>query len=411
MNCCGKPVSSWELDPGTVEKSLHFLVNDGLMTVFFFVVGLEIKREILVGELASFRQAALPITAAAGGMILPALIFWIFNHGTDVERGWAIPMATDIALTLGALTLLGSRVPHALVVFLVALAIADDLGAVLVIALFYTADISLYYLQMSALILLGLTIANLLGYRRPIPYMILGMLLWATVHLSGVHSTLAGVLLALTIPARSAYDTDTFLSRAGNVLNEFECAGQCGYSMYTNEDHQATVQTLENMCHDVQPPLIRLEYTLHPWVVFLIVPLFGLANAGVVIHWSELGPTFTSPLSLGIMLGLFVGKQLGILLATWLAVKTGLGAMPKDTTWGQIYGGAILCGIGFTMSLFIAHLTFHASPFFDTVKLSVFVGSVASCIAGMTVLFYASKGEAVLTGNEDSHQWETVHEQ
>lgn len=399
-------VESW-----TFERSLHFWVNDGLMTVFFFVVGLEIKREVLVGELASFRQAALPITAAAGGMILPALTYLLFNYGTDVEKGWAIPMATDIALTLGALTLLGSRVPHSLVVFLVALAIADDLGAVLVIAIFYTADISLYYLQLSALILLGLTTANILGYRRPIPYMILGVLLWATVHLSGVHSTLAGVLLALTIPARSAYDTDTFLSGAGNILNEFQCAGRCGYSMYTNEDHQATIHTLENMCHDVQPPLIRIEYTLHPWVVFLIVPLFGLANAGVIIEWTELGDTFTSPLSLGIMLGLFVGKQLGIFLATWLAVKTGFGAMPRDTNWGQIYGGAILCGIGFTMSLFIAHLTFRASPVFDAVKMSIFVGSVVSCIAGMTVLYFMSKRAEARTIVDDSSQREAVHEQ
>ena len=210
------------------EKTLHFWVNDGLMTVFFFVVGLEIKREILVGELASFRQAALPITAALGGMLVPAVIYLTFNFGTDVSKGWAIPMATDIALTLGVLTLLGSRVPHSLVIFLVALAIADDLGAVIVLALFYTSDISVYYLQVSGVIMLCLVIANILGYRRPFPFMLLGIALWAAVYLSGVHSTLAGVLLALTIPARAVCDTDTFLFRARNVLEEFQCAGQCG---------------------------------------------------------------------------------------------------------------------------------------------------------------------------------------
>lgn len=378
-------IGSWSF-----EKSLHFWVNDGLMTIFFFVVGLEIKREILVGELASFRQAALPITAAVGGMLVPAGIYLLFNLGSEVERGWAIPMATDIALTLGVLTLLGARVPHALVVFLVALAIADDLGAVLVIALFYTADISLYYLQLSGLILLCLAMANILGYRRPIPYIVLGVVLWATVYLSGVHSTLAGVLLALTIPARSSYDTDTFLNRAGNILEEFQCAGSCGYSMYTNEDHQATVHTLENICHGVQPPLIRIEYTLHPWVVFGIVPLFGLANAGVSIEWVELDDICASPLFLGITLGLVLGKQLGIFAAAWLAVKIGLGAMPRDTTWGQIYGGAILCGIGFTMSIFIAHLAFHQSPVFDASKMSIFVGSVVSAALGTAILYRAS---------------------
>jgi NhaA family Na+:H+ antiporter len=389
-------IRSWSFD-----KTLHFWVTDGLMTVFFFVVGLEIKREILVGELASFRQAALPIAAAVGGMLAPALIYLVFNHGTDLQRGWAIPMATDIALTLGALTLLGARVPNSLVVFIVALAIADDLGAVLVIAAFYTADISVYYLLLSGLILLSLAVANVLGYRSPIPYVILGILLWAMVYLSGLHTTIAGVLLAMTLPARSAYDTDTFLARSQSVLNEFECAGPCGYSMYTNENHQAAVQTLESTCQKVLPPLIRIESSLHPWVVFLIVPLFGLANSGVHIELAALGETFTSPLSLGIMIGLFAGKPVGVFVATWLAVKIGFGTLPRGVTWPQIYGGATLCGIGFTMSLFIAHLSFLGSPVFDESKMSIFVGSLCSALVGMMVLYWSSRGGVDETQSND----------
>lgn len=380
------------------DHSLHFWINDGLMAVFFFVVGLEIKREMLVGELASFRRAALPMTAAIGGMAVPALIFLLFNYGTHTARGWAIPTATDIALTLGALIILGRRVPRSLMVFVVALAIADDLGAVLVIALFYTAEISVRYLAISGAIVGVLATFNVLGYRRPIPYLLMGLGLWYTVFMSGVHSTLAGILLAMTIPARSAYDTDEFLDRAQRILAEFECAGPCGYSMYTNEDHQASVETLERLCHGVQPPLIRIEYALHPWVVFLIVPLFGLANAGVHINWAQTGASLLSPLSLGIALGLFVGKPVGIVLATWLAVATRVGELPQGVSWTQVTGGALLCGIGFTMSLFITHLSFAGSVFFDTVRMAILLASVTACAVGMTVLFVAGSKRAYSGG-------------
>ena len=376
------------------EKSLHFWINDGIMTIFFFVVGLEIKRELLVGELASLKQAILPMVAAAGGMIVPAAIYHFFNMGTPEEKGWGIPMATDIAFTLGALKLLGKRVPRALVVYIVALAIVDDLGAVLVIAAFYTSAISMHYLAMSGLIVILLIGINFLGYRNPIPYVLLGVLLWHMVYLSGVHSTIAGVILAITIPARSKVDTDEFLSRAENVLNEFECAGgACGYSVYTNADHQAAVHTLESMAHKVMPPLIRLEYLLHPWVVFLIVPLFALANAGVHLEWSKFGTTLMSPISLGIILGLFVGKQIGIFGASWLAVKSRLADMPRGATMAQMYGGAILCGIGFTMSLYIDVLVFHnVPPVLDAGKISVFVGSLLSFAVGTIVLILATMG-------------------
>lgn len=374
-----------------LDLSLHYWVNEGLMAVFFFVVGLEIKREMLVGELASFRRAALPLAAAVGGMAVPALIYLLFNYGTDAARGWAIPTATDIALTVGALTILGSRVPRSLIVFLVALAIADDLGAVLVIALFYTGEISVPYLALSGAIMVGLAVFNVLGVRRPIPYLLVGLALWYAVFMSGVHSTLAGILLAITIPARSRYHTDEFVERAQAILYELKCAGNCGYSMYTNEDHQASVQTLERLCHGVQPPLTRIEEALHPWVVFLIVPLFGLANAGVPIEWSQIGSSLTSPLSLGILLGLFLGKPIGILLAARLAVALRISDLPPDLSWGQICGGGLLCGIGFTMSLFIANLSFAGSDVFDSVRMAILAGSLASGATGMIMLLMVGR--------------------
>lgn len=373
--------------PYSLNRTLHFWINDGLMSVFFFVVGLEIKREMLVGELASFRRAILPVAAAVGGMLVPAAVYAYFNWGTPAEKGWGIPMATDIAFTLGALTLLGSRIPHSLKVFLVALAIADDLGAVLVIALFYTSDASLYHLGMAGVVVAALALINFLGYRRPLPYVILGLILWLMVLLSGVHATVAGVILAVTIPARSRYDTDTFLNRSNQVLNEFQCAGSCGFSMYTNEDHQTAVHALERMCHHVMPPLDRLAHALQPWVAFVIVPLFALTNAGVHLEWSKVTASLASPLSIGIVAGLFVGKQLGILAAAWLAIRTGVAEAPRGVTMPQLYGGGLLCGIGFTMSIFIAEIAFHGSPLLDTAKLSVFVGSILSFVAGTAILF------------------------
>ncbi|MEJ2718298.1 MAG: Na+/H+ antiporter NhaA [Deltaproteobacteria bacterium] len=376
------------------ERSLHFWINDGLMTIFFFVVGLEIKRELLVGELASFRQAALPVSAAVGGMIVPAFIYHLFNGQGPTAMGWGIPMATDIAFMLGALTVLRSRIPHSVTVFLVALAVADDLGAVVVISTFYAADISEYYIAMSCIFMVVLVAINIMGFRRPLPYIVVGCILWLMVSLSGVHSTLAGVLVAMTIPARSRFDTDTFLQEAKAALNEFDCAGSCGYSMYWNEDHQAAVHALENMCHHVEPPLQRIENWLHPWVAFLIIPVFGLANAGVHIEWSKMGEMLTGPLALGIVLGLFLGKQIGILGATWLAIKFRLGVMPAGASIGHIYGGAVLCGIGFTMSLFICNLAFYGSPFIDTAKIAIFVGSLLSFIVGMAILYLSSSKDA-----------------
>lgn len=372
------------------ERDLHFWVNEGLMAIFFLVVGLEIKREILVGELASVRKAGLPIIAALGGMIVPAGIYAMLNAGTSYSSGWGIPMATDIAFTLGALLALGSRVSTSLKVFLVALAIVDDLGAVVVIALFYTQEISLYYLGLATGVMASLAVLNILGFRRPLLYMILGVPLWFLIYKSGIHATVAGVILALTIPARSKVDTDTFLSEANSTLNEFDCAGACGFSVYVNEDHQYAIQRMERMCNEVLPPLYKIEHSLHPWLAFGILPIFGLLNAGFAINLDTITAMFNSPVGLGIILGLFIGKPLGIYVSAMLAIKTGIVDPPSQVSSGEIFGGAILCGIGFTMSLFIGGLAFAAPEITDIYKSAIVFGSLISCIAGLLILFRAT---------------------
>jgi Na+:H+ antiporter, NhaA family len=376
------------------DKPLHFWINEGLMTVFFFVVGLEIKREILVGELASFRKAALPLIAALGGMIVPASIFFLFNPTGPAAKGWGIPMATDIAFTLGALTVLGTRIPRSLSVFLAALAIVDDLGAVLVIALFYTAHISIFYLEVALLTVAILVVINILGYRHPLPYIFFGCLVWLTMSMSGVHSTVAGILVAMTIPARSRIDTDKFLGEAKEVLESFACAGNCGPSIFANSEHQEAVRTLGNLCKKVEPPLLRIEHALNPWVVFVVVPIFALANAGVSLELSRLSHILTSPLSLGIILGLVLGKQIGIFTSAWIAVKSGLADMPAGASVYHLLGGSILCGMGFTMSLFIADLAFEKTEILDTAKVGILAGSLISLIMGMAVLYAISRRPA-----------------
>ena len=370
-----------------LEKSLHFWINEGLMTIFFFVVGLEIKREILIGELASWKKAALPVVGAVGGMVVPAIIYYIFNPAGIAARGWAIPAATDIAFAIGVLTVVGHRVPRSLTVFVAALAIADDLGAVLVIAFFYSAEISVFHLQIAAILLLVLVVINLLGYRSPLPYIVVGCILWVQTYQSGIQPTVAGILIALTVPARSRIDTDAFVQLAGKLLEQFRCAGDCGYSVYTNADHQNAIRRIERLCVAVEPPLMRIERLLSPWVVFGVVPVFALSNAGVQVQMESLSHDFLSHPSMGIFLGLVVGKQLGIFAMCWLAVRAGIVELPPGASWVQLYGCAILCGIGFTMSIFIADLAFAGTEFLNPAKLSILIASVASIVLGMTVLF------------------------
>jgi NhaA family Na+:H+ antiporter len=368
-----------------LDHDLHFWVNDGLMAIFFFVVGLEIKRELLVGELASVRQAALPILGALGGVIAPALIYTALNFGGGGSAGWGIPMATDIAFVIGVMALLGNRVPLGLKVFLTALAIVDDIAAVLVIALFYTAQIAWFGVGVAALCVVLLLLANRMGVRHPLPYVLLGIILWLAVLHSGVHATIAGVLLAMTIPSRTEMNAPEFLQRCLGILKHFERCADSDQGVMTDEEQQVAVDALEDTCEKVQPPLYRLEQALHPWVTFLIMPVFALANAGVVIN-GGIAQHLREPITLGVALGLLLGKPIGIGLASWLAVKTGLAMLPAGVGWNHIHGAAWLGGIGFTMSLFIAALAFPDQGLLTTAKMGVLAGSFFAAMVGSLIL-------------------------
>lgn len=331
---------------------LHW-INDALMAVFFLLVGLEIKRELLEGQLSTWSRRALPGIAALGGMVVPALIFLALTRGDPVAmRGWAIPAATDIAFALGVLALLGSRVPVSLKIFLTALAILDDLGAVIIIALFYTKGLSLPMLGLAGACIVGLIVLNRLHVTKLWAYLGLGALLWFFVLKSGVHATLAGVALALTIPIGDGSDSD-------------------------EPEHS---------------PLHTLEHWLHPYVAFLIVPIFGFANAGV--SFTGMTPASAlAPVPLGIALGLFLGKQIGVFGFSWLAIRAGLAAMPARANTLQLYGVALLCGIGFTMSLFIGALAFDSAELGKATKIGVLLGSIASAVLGAIVLRMAGRAE------------------
>ena len=367
------------------ESLLHW-VNDGLMAVFFFVVGLEIKREILVGELGSFRKAAVPIAAALGGMAVPAIVYVLFNYGKPGMSGWAIPAATDIAFALGILALLGKRAPTSLKVFLTALAIADDIGAVLIIALFYTSNISLLALGIAAGILILLIISNLIGIRRLLAYAVLGTALWIAFLESGVHATVAGVILAFTIPSRCRIKGGTFVAFARTALDEFERGGGNEDDIITDPARQSAVHALEQACEHVETPLRRMEHALHPWVSYFIMPIFALANAGVSLG-QGVGAALTSSVGLGVMFGLVIGKQVGVMALTWAAVKGRIGQLPAMTTWKQLYATSWLAGIGFTMSLFIANLAFADHPqLLESAKIGILAGSLVSAVVGFLIL-------------------------
>lgn len=373
-----------------LSKPLLLWVNDGLMALFFFLIGLEIKREVLVGELASAREAALPIAAAVGGMTVPAAIFAILNTGRDSIVGWGIPMATDIAFALGVLALLGRQLPASLRVFLAALAIVDDLGAVLVIAIFYTADLSMVALAVAAGFFLLLAGANAGGLRSPAVYGVLGVGLWAAMLSSGVHATVAGVLVALTVPARSRLKPAAFAAEMRRLLGSFEHAGQRGEGVLANEECLATVQAMQVACERVETPLQRFEHALQPWVTYGIMPVFAFANAGVAISGSAAAAAL-QPLGLGIFLGLLVGKPLGIGLFSFLAVRLRLGALPSGVMLRHIVGVGLLGGIGFTMALFIANMAFSDPAALATAKLAILAASFLAGVAGTVVLLAAAR--------------------
>jgi Na+:H+ antiporter, NhaA family len=369
-----------------LSKDLHFWVNELLMAVFFFVVGLEIKRQLLVGELASRRQAALPILAAIGGVVVPALLYTFLNANGPGSRGWAIPMATDIAFALGVMALLGDRVPLGLKVFLTALAIVDDIAAVLVIAVFYTADFSWGALGVGAFCLLVALAANRLGVRHPLPYALIGAVVWLAVLHSGVHATIAGVLLAFTIPSRTAINQRDFLQHGRAVLDHYERAVQTEpFDILNDIEQQIAIDALEDACEKVKPPLHRLEHALHPWVTFVIMPLFALANAGVSL-FDGLGKVGGQSITLGVVVGLMLGKPAGVTLASWLAVRMGLASLPEEVSWRHIHGAGWLAGIGFTMSLFMTGLAFTDDAHLTAAKLGILIASIGGAIVGSVIL-------------------------
>jgi len=383
----GIQIGDWSL-----EKSLHHWVNDGLMALFFFVVGLELKREMLVGELADPRAAALPIIAAVGGMLVPALIFYAINPDGEAARGWGIPMATDIAFAIGVLALLASRVPKALITFLVALAIVDDLGAVLVIALFYTESLILEALAGAGLMLAVLVAFNLGGIRRITPYFIVAVLMWYFLLQSGVHATLAGVIGAFTVPARPKYDPVRFSTHVKDLMVRFDDSYTPGTSILTNDKLRGVVQTLENGLHQVETPLQRLEHAWHLPVAFLVIPIFALFNAGVPIEFGHLAESLMHPVTLGVGLGLVLGKVIGIGGASWLALKAGVAQLPAGTRFSQIAGVSLLGGIGFTMSIFIAQLGYAHSPeYLLMAKMGILVASLVAGVGGYVWLFLLSR--------------------
>ncbi len=378
-----------------LRMSLQHWVNDGLMMFFFFVVGLELKREILVGELADLRHAILPVVAAIGGMVVPALIYLAINPDAPASKGWGVPMATDIAFAVGALALLAGRVPKSLITFLVALAIVDDLGAVLVIALFYTDQLSLHALGVAALLVGVLVLFNLFGIRRPVPYFLVAMLLWMALLKSGVHATLAGVIAAFTIPARPKFDPRLFSDLMKQTLARFDAEYRPGQDILTNEAQRGIVQTLENGVLNVQAPLQRLEHQWHMPVAYLVIPVFALINAGVPIDFSALDGTFTHPVTLGVVAGLVLGKFIGIAGVCWLSLKLGFGQLPHDTRFSQLAGVALLAGIGFTMSIFIAELAFEPQPEnLLMAKTGILLASLIAGIGGYLWLLVVSKKTA-----------------
>lgn len=386
--------------PFELKESVLHWVNDGLMVLFFFLVGLEIKREVLVGELANLRAAALPIIAAIGGVCVPAAIFLAFNAGGPGTHGWGVPMATDIAFALGCMALLGSRIPFTLKIFLTAVAIVDDLIAVLVIALFYSGGINLAALGFGLAVLAVLFGVNFLGIRAPAIYTLLGVVVWLAFLKSGVHATIAGVLVALTIPARNRIDAPTFLDRARAILAQFEASDQEPSRMLTDERQQSAVLELEEACEQVQAPLQKLEHSLHSWVSLLIMPVFALANAGVPLAGSQLGGE-ALPVVLGVVLGLALGKPLGLTAAAWLAVRLGLADLPKGVSWYQMLSAGVLAGIGFTMSLFISSLAFTDQALLATAKLAILMASLLAGGVGMLMFVRApAPREAALPAAE-----------
>ncbi len=375
-----------------LEKNQHHTDNDGLMYIFFFVVGLELKREILVGELADMRKATLPIAAAIGGMIVPALIYFALNPEGVAAGGWGIPMATDIAFALGVLALLAHRVPKALITFLVALAIVDDLGAVTVIAVFYTETIAFDALAVAGFLFTLLLAFNFGGIRKTMPYLLVSVFLWYALMQSGVHATLAGVLGAFAVPAIPKYNPMRFHRRVKDLMGHFEASYKRDQNIMNNAELRAIVRSLESGAQKVQTLSQRLEHIWHMPVAYLVIPIFVLVNAGIPLEFASMSDTLSHPVALGISFGLVVGKFVGITGVSWLFLKLGLARLPKDVRFTQIAGVSLLAAIGFTMSIFIAELAFETDENLLLIsKTGIMFSSLIAGVVGSVWLFIASK--------------------
>ncbi len=368
-----------------LSKDLILWINDFLMAIFFFLVGLEIKREVLIGELSSFKQAILPVIGAIGGMVFPAIIYLSFNfNNSEGFDGWAIPMATDIAFALGIMMLFRHRIPLSMKVFLTSIAIVDDIGAILIIALFFTSKLYLDYLIGALVVLLILLGANRIGVRHPFVYILLGFVLWVFILKSGIHATIAGVLLAFTIPATTKMDYKEFQEKS--ILLFTDLSKQDAILAGTElKSYQNVLQTLEIMCQNVESPLQRIEHTLAPYVIFLIMPVFALANGGVSFKGQNLD-TLIDPITFGVFFGLALGKPLGIGLSVFLASQLGIGKIPEDVDWYHIFGVGCLAGIGFTMSTFISNLAFTEPSSLVLAKIGILFASLLSAIVGLFLL-------------------------
>ncbi|MCW8895744.1 Na+/H+ antiporter NhaA [Sulfurimonas sp.] len=379
-------VGEWEL-----SHTIHHWINDGLMAIFFFMVGLEIKREALVGELSNIKVAMLPILAALGGMILPALIYLSINPSGEASNGWGIPMATDIAFAISALVLLGKRVSTALVTFLVALAIVDDLGAVVVIALFYTDQIHVASLFFSGVAFSIMVLFNRFGIHAILPYFIVGLVMWFFMLESGVHATIAGVIAAMCIPSKPKLAPVNFTSRTRTLLDEYdEQPVATDYTLHENQ--KAILLNIKDRIDAVGTPAARLEHSLHLPVSLVVIPLFALANAGISIDFSSIGDTFIEPVSLGVIAGLVLGKVLGIAGVAWLAIKLGIAQLPVGSNMSQVFGVAFLGGIGFTMSIFVAELAFLGnSQLIFQAKVGILSASLFAGLFGFLWLKYIAK--------------------
>jgi NhaA family Na+:H+ antiporter len=369
----------------SLNLSLQHWINDALMAIFFFVVGLEVKREIGIGQLSTLRMAALPVSAAVGGMVIPAGFYFAINAGGPGVHGWGIPMATDIAFALGILALFGSRAPIGLKVFLTALAIADDIGAVLVIAIFYTSSLKLGALVVAAIFMLLIAGARTIGIRRSGIYLLLATGVWLSVLVSGIHATVAGILVAMLVPIRAKIDPGNFMERARNRIAELDSADLTHDSMVSDKEQLHALYELHAATGDMIPPGIALEHRLHPVQSFLILPLFALFNAGVYLGGDALSRV-TDPIGVGIFFGLFLGKQIGVVGFSWIAIKTGLADLPDGVNWNQIWGASCLAGVGFTMSLFITELAFDDSVQIATAKLGILEASLIAGILGYWIL-------------------------